>query len=146
MFPTKKIISTCHDNHEIKKLINGKALQGSIIYAEDSSIYTIQNCFFDNNTGSDGGAISATDYSNVTITNSTFTQNSAITGHGGGVHIDRKAYITFLQCNFSNHESINGGSIYFSSSSNCTSEIKNCTFNDSKSHGNGGFITVIDYM
>ena len=34
---------------------NGKALQGGIIYAEDSSIYTIQNCFFDNNTGSDGG-------------------------------------------------------------------------------------------
>ncbi|MCG2829064.1 hypothetical protein L5462_07460 [Methanothermobacter sp. K4] len=54
------------------------------IYIYNANL-TIQNCLLLNNTSRFGGAIFADSSSRVTITNSTFTQNTANSYHGGAI-------------------------------------------------------------
>jgi predicted outer membrane repeat protein len=65
------------------KFINGKASEGGAIYISAGNV-TINNSTFTNNTASWGGAIDIVGGGNVNITNSTFTNNTA---SGGAIFI-----------------------------------------------------------
>lgn len=69
---------------------------GGAIYTDSSgSSITVSNAYFTGNTAEYGGAIENGDSSTATISNSTFSRNSALGGHyGGAIENDGSANVT----------------------------------------------------
>ena len=120
---------------------------------------TVNNCSFENNhvtgftsdNGFSGGAFSLSGYAygTLTITNTTFKNNSAyIRAYGGGaLYINQSVNATITSCtfegnsgqsNFPNNYYGTSGAVYIYR--NGTSKFTNCTFSDNTSDGNGGAI------
>jgi len=91
---------------------------GGAIVAAFSNV-TIERCLFERNstqlpnTHDDGGAIHASDGTNLTITDSVFRENSAFL-RGGAVDSVRNAVVTISRCLFENNSSATeGGALGF---------------------------------
>ena len=107
----------------------------------------INNTVFEGNKAkSQGGAIQihdVEDYTprNVTITNSTFTNNKA--GNGGGIFSKTKGILDIDNCNFQyNSASGSGGSLYASASSNIL--MTNVQAKNNEANDKGGFLFITD--
>jgi len=122
------------DNFTIK---NGSILAGGAIWCKNSSSPTITNCTFSNNSANDwGGAIFCWHCSSPTITNCTFIGNSA--KWGGAIGCLTFNWPTITNCIFiDNSAADDGGAI------DCVDSgpnIINCTFSGNSAKGNGGAI------
>ncbi|MBQ0128384.1 MAG: leucine-rich repeat protein, partial [bacterium] len=96
---------------------------------------TLQNCVFENNQGSYGGAVYGGYDSRVTLVNCTFRNNTASTS-GGAVF----AYGGSLSgCLFTSNQAKYGGAVYANSSS-VETEIENCDFRKNVASTSGGAI------
>ena len=90
--------------------------------------------FTDNSaTNNSGGGILSGFYASVTVSNSTFSDNSA-TGNGGGIYSDY--YLTVTGSTFSGNSAQNGGGI----ENNGTVTAVNSTFTDNAATADGGGI------
>lgn len=98
----------------------------------------IENCTFKNNIAneSNGGAIDSR-YADLTIKNSNFTGNTAIS-NGGAINDlsnSNPAYLNIINCNFINNKASNGGGIYSQNPLNITDS----NFNNNRADtGNSG--------
>ncbi|MBZ9570226.1 right-handed parallel beta-helix repeat-containing protein [Methanobrevibacter sp. TMH8] len=98
----------------------------------------IENCTFKNNIAneSNGGAIDSR-YADLTIKNSNFTGNTAIS-NGGAINDlsnSNPAYLNIINCNFINNKATNGGGIYSQNPLNITDS----NFNNNRADtGNSG--------
>ncbi|MBN2041683.1 MAG: right-handed parallel beta-helix repeat-containing protein [Spirochaetes bacterium] len=126
---------------------------GGAIYAADSINITISNCSFTGNESQisstvnplyGGGAVFA-DTTTLSISNSTFSNNIAVT-NGGVVYAADSSEITISNCSFTDNESqstsavdYGGGAIYSTSSSRVTIR-DNSIFSKNKAGYNGGAI------
>ncbi|WP_405267298.1 right-handed parallel beta-helix repeat-containing protein, partial [Methanobrevibacter sp.] len=116
---------------------NNKAQDaGAIFFSEDS---TVENCIFVKNSATDqrpdryfGGAIVF--YKNGDVTNSSFTENTAI--EGGAVLF--KGNGKAINCDFTNNSAQFGGAIDFES----RATVENCNFNGNIASSNGSAIWV----
>lgn len=79
----------------------------------------ISGCTFRNNAGTNGGAISLVETWNVTVANTIFENNSAITGigsktmaKGGAIYVERSD-LQVTYCNFTNNTAVYSGSTIF---------------------------------
>ncbi|WP_084269550.1 DUF11 domain-containing protein, partial [Methanobrevibacter curvatus] len=131
--------------------INNSASSGASIYLNES-IYIGAFDNFKNNTGDlSGGAIYAIDYSNLTISNSSFDNNSVsgLSGdsYGGAIYASSYSTVNILYTSFNRNyanssSSAFGGAIYFNISS-ITLNHTNLTNSQAKNsggaiYGNGG--------
>ena len=91
---------------------------------------TVTNCTFTNNTAKEGGGASF--FQTATLTNCTFTGNTAST-HGGGAYFFTAG--TLADCAFTGNRAPNGGGVYFSVSGG---RLTGCAFTDNTTTGNGG--------
>lgn len=97
------------------------------LYLRDVPGAHIENCIFDSNTASSGGAIFIGAGSDrVMVLSCTFTDNSA-TAIGGVVFVDNSNFLTIVDCDFAfNSARSTGGAIYASFSAWVT--ILDCSF------------------
>ncbi len=123
---------------------NVSLTHGGAMYVA-GTLWIYDTIFDGNNAKSQGGAIQLHDVDgftprDVTIINSTFTNNEAKTG--GGLFSKTKGILTIEGCEFySNHASESGGSIYSSASSNVTITNIEAAENEAKT---GGFLFITD--
>jgi len=106
---------------------NGSEDYGGAIFNESDGNFTLHNCCFSNNSSDyDGGAVYIVDATTVSISNTTFSGNSATGSYGGAVSIEiPSATGTFTNCTFYNNSSDSpGGAIDILDG---TIEIINCT-------------------
>ena len=89
---------------------NGNAGDGGGIYCYNSSP-TITNCTFSGNTASNGGGGMCNDNSSPTVTNCTFSANTA-TNYGGGMENAWSSSPTVTNCTFSANTADYGGGVY----------------------------------
>ncbi len=118
-------------------ITNGYEAEGGGIFCEGSSP-TVSNCTFSQNSaGRDGGGISNLN-SSPTITNCTFSQNSAVGNDGGGMN-NNNSNPTIANCTFSENSAYDWGggmrNIYDSRPT-----ISNCSFTANTAGGSGGGI------
>ncbi|MBP7431881.1 MAG: right-handed parallel beta-helix repeat-containing protein, partial [Candidatus Hydrogenedentes bacterium] len=113
-------------------LRHGKATDGGGMY-NDSCSPTVTNCTFTGNSASWYGGGMYNRYGSPTVTNCTFTGNSASNNSGGGIY----GSPTVTNCTFTgNSASDDGGGISGSPT------VTNCTFTgNSVSYGSGGGIS-----
>ena len=105
-----------------------------------SSNPTLTNCTFTNNSAiSGGGGMYNEDFSSPTLSNCTFTENSA--RYGGGMR-NSNSSPTLTDCAFTNNSAdVAGGGMYNTEHSSPT--LDNCTFtNNSAVHNGGGMYNV----
>jgi parallel beta-helix repeat protein len=100
----------------------------------DGSSPTITNCTFTSNSASYGGGMYNTNSSSSTLTNCTFTSNSA--SYGGGMDNWNGSSPSLTNCTFSSNSApYGGGGMYNESSS---PSITNCTFSSNSTVDFGG--------
>jgi predicted outer membrane repeat protein len=105
---------------------NQTSSYGGAIYANGT--LSVTNSTFSNQTSSYGGAIYANVDVAVTVTNSTFSSNSALIG-GGAIYANVGGAVTVTNSTFSNQTSSYGGAIY----ANGTLSVTNSTFSNQTS-------------
>ena len=96
---------------------------------------TLTNCTFTNNTAdSRGGGMYNYNNSSPTLTNCTFTNNTA-DSRGGGMYNSSSSHPTLDNCTFTDNVASDGGGMhnYYSSPT-----LTNCTFTDNGASGGGG--------
>ncbi|MHC4535048.1 MAG: right-handed parallel beta-helix repeat-containing protein, partial [Planctomycetota bacterium] len=105
----------------------------------NNSSPTVTNCTFTGNTASAGGGMWNEEYSSPTVTNCTFSENLA--GYGGGMHNENSSSPILTDCSFSgNSASRYGGGMYSKLSS---PTVTNCTFSgNSAGSVAGGTVNV----
>jgi CSLREA domain-containing protein len=133
------ILNVSHSTFSNNNTPNGS---GGGIYHIYNSV-TISDSIFTNNGASYGGGGGGVFSSSggLTLTNSSFSNNSANGSPGGAIHIE--GTINISQSTFSNNSAGSGGGIYDGSSVYAISTIANSTFSGnsaSDSPGNGGGI------
>ena len=115
---------------------------GGAIYSTYSN-YSITNCNFINNTANSGGAIFAS-YSNCNITNCYFINNTA---DGGGAISTYDSDCNITNCYFINNTANDGGGAISTWNNNNVCNITNCYFinNTSRSYGGGAIYFCYSY-
>ena len=114
-------------------ITNGNFRNGGGIRCFDSSP-TITNCTFSRNSASGGGGGMYNDYSSPILTNCSFTGNSAEYGYGGGMY-NHRSNPTLTNCMFSgNSAKYVGGMCNYDSSPTLT----NCSFTGNSAERDGG--------
>ena len=90
----------------------------------------ITNCQFQKNTAKEyGGAIS--NFGKLTITETTFDENSTPETNGGAINIQREGDVKITNCQFQKNTAKEyGGAIWVYSKKNL--KLKGCTFKDNK--------------
>ncbi|RKY13446.1 MAG: hypothetical protein DRP63_09565, partial [Planctomycetota bacterium] len=122
------------DNFTIK---NGVVFDdGGALYCCDDSSPTITNCTFSGNSAGCGGAIYCCDNSSPTITNCTFSGNSA--GYGAAIYCNSFSRATVIDCVFSDNSAWDGSAIYCYDKSRLT--LVGCAFSGNKANNDGGAI------
>ncbi len=110
---------------------------GGGMYNYDSSA-TVTNCTFSGNSAERGGGMYNYN-SNLTVTNCTFTSNSAYVG--GGMY-NYNCSPTVTNCTFSGNSAVyKGGGMcnnYYNSPTVCSPTVTNCTFSGNSSPRGGG--------
>ncbi len=110
----------------------GHALEGGGMYNYNSSSPTVTNCTFSGNTADYGGGMYNWDNSNPMVTNCTFTGNSASAGSG---MLNNSSSPTVTNCTFSGNTAESGGGMYNNYSS---PTVTNCTFSGNQAAEKGG--------
>ena len=88
---------------------------GGGIFVKNSELI-VENCVFDLNSSNDGGAWFSYAGGDATVTNSTFTSNSA-SGLGGAANVRSNSTVSFIQCTFDSNvadsdcDAVGGGAI-----------------------------------
>ena len=113
--------------------------QGGGMYNSDESSPTVTNCTFSGNSASgyhgSGGGMYNSN-SSPTVTNCTFTGNSAeYRGDGAGMYNYNYSSPTVTNCTFTGNSAYDGGGMFNSSSS---PTVTNCTFTGNLAHDSGG--------
>ena len=104
-------------------------------YAQSGAVYTST---FNNNHAYKGGAIFVGQTSgDINITDSTFTNNSAV-ANGGAIDVNASSVI-IVNSNLSGNTAENGGAIYVGGSGEHNS-VTSCTFTNNNATGNGGAV------
>ncbi len=103
-------------------LVRGLLSGGGMLNNNNSSP-TVTNCSFSGNTASDGAGMFNVNSSNPTVTNCTFSGNSAAFGGGMGNFVDSSPTVT--NCTFSGNTAAFGGGMGNDSSS---PTVTNCSF------------------
>ncbi|MFA5375223.1 MAG: right-handed parallel beta-helix repeat-containing protein [Dehalococcoidia bacterium] len=113
---------------------NSAIKNGGGIYNSDSvTLPIIIDCSFQDNSALNGGGGMFNAASSPTVTNCSFTNNSA--GYGGGIHNDQSSPAV-TNCSFYNNSaSIDGGGMYNYAGS---PTITNCTFANNSANSGGG--------
>jgi parallel beta-helix repeat protein len=114
-------------------ITNGSATVGAGMYNYNSSP-TVTNCTFSGNTADSGGGGMYNNSSRPTVTNCTFSGNSA-PNDGGGMY-NRSSSPTVINCTFSGNTAGAGGGMSNSSNSNPT--VTNCTFSGNTGTSSSG--------
>ena len=126
------------------ELVSNSATTGGAICVERESILTVNDSSFVGNTAeSEAGAIYIIAESNVSLYNSTLSENSS--GSYGGAISVRSAKLTIESSTIDkNYSAKNAGAIYisYSSSIDCNSQVNiyNSTIKENNSNGSGGAI------
>jgi hypothetical protein len=94
---------------------------------------TVTNCTFSGNSASNGGGMFNFFYSSPTVSNCTFSGNSA--SNGGGMYNIYNSSPTVTNCTFSENTASDGGGMYNESSSPV---VTNCTFSGNSAVRGGG--------
>ncbi|RKY16042.1 MAG: hypothetical protein DRP63_06145, partial [Planctomycetota bacterium] len=127
------------DNFTIQ---NGKVTSdyGGAIFCENISSPTITNCSFSGNSADWGGAIWCDNFSSPTITNCSFSGNSAtgVDSYGGAICCSFCSNPTVSNCTFGGNNADWGGAICCKSDSSPT--VTNCTFSSNNTSYDGGAI------
>ena len=114
---------------------NSARLDGGAINGDNITISITNNTFSNNTAVDDGGSIVLTDGSVATIINNNFLSNSA-RDTGGVVHLLQESIAHIFNCTFLLSTAQNdGGALHASGSS---VEVTNCTFTDNSAVNNGG--------
>jgi parallel beta-helix repeat protein len=116
-------------------ITNGSASSGGGMLNASSSP-TVTNCTFSGNTATNsrGGGMYNTSSSSPTVTNCTFSSNTAT--YGGGMY-NSNSSPTVTNCTFSGNTADNNGGGMFNGS-NCSPTVTNCTFSGNTADNNGG--------
>lgn len=111
---------------------------GGAIYGEGAASITTNNCTFTSNTsGNNGGAIYIKDTATYIDTGSSFTTNSA--SSGGAIRSEGASYVTITNATFtSNTATGNGGAIYFYNDGTHTNTLTGCSFISNNASGSLG--------
>ena len=115
-----------------------------VIHAVTNSIISIAKSRFSSNTASSrvesgGGVLLVYSFTHITMTESTFDNNSAQLGTGV-VSIDTVCTLIVQQCQFSNNKASNGGVIWADFQSSVT--ILDSDFSKNTAFGSGGVISI----
>ncbi|MBE2221726.1 MAG: hypothetical protein IAF02_09310, partial [Anaerolineae bacterium] len=137
-------------------LKNGRSTNnGGGIYVERLSSLTIENSIFTGNVGSNGGAVATNGWGAndagvaVTVTGSTFTNNSATAAAipgggngGGGFYLSGGSALTVSNSTFTGNQSQNGGAIHLLHSNLLATNVtfNNNVANNTAGGGGGGAI------
>lgn len=125
---------------------------GGAIVSRGSKIH-IKQSRFEGNSAHVGGAIFIEDNSHITVTESTFTENSATSidsydkgvclAGGGAIHVESNSFVTILESHFiKNKAHYFGGTIGVLQAQNVAIKIYNSDFTDSKAKY-GGVLNVV---
>jgi len=119
---------------------SGYALYGGGIFCKDSNDLTVTNCTFSNNSAREGGAVCNYSYSYPKITNCIFTGNTAV-NYGGGILNWNYSDANVTNCIFSGNSAGYGGGIEnwqsYPTVTNCTFS-GNSALSEGASYGKGG--------
>ena len=112
----------------------GTSTEGGGIYIDNAAVVNLIGLSVQNNTGKHGGGIYNKD-GTLTVTQSTFSFNSAGNGHGGGLYHDGGTTATLTNVTFSGNSSTSdGGGIY----GNDPLTLVNVTLTDNTADKGGG--------
>jgi predicted outer membrane repeat protein len=112
---------------------------GGGIFFNDGNIATVTNCTFSNNSAAQGGAVIVDDFADIAFNRCTFTNNQAT--NGGAVALVYNITASFDNCLFANNEASNvGGALRVVQFTAPT--ITNCTFANNHAAGNGGVASL----
>ncbi len=118
-------------------LINGNSTNGGAI-SNDGSNLTVTNSIFTNNTAvSNGGAIYNSYSSNLTITDTIFIYNNGY--YGGAIYNSYGSNLRITNATFTNNTATYGGAL--SNDFNCVSNITNSVFMYNLANDDGGTIS-----
>ena len=107
---------------------------GAVRWGAANSIF--ENCIFENNTAATYGGAMLVDGRNVTLKNSRFIKNSALNG-GALYWLSTSSNSTLINCNFTNNSAKTyAGAVYWNA---VNSTLTNCNF-ENNSAGSGGAI------
>jgi len=119
-------------------ITDGNAIDGGGMYNWNNSSPTVSNCTFSGNTADSGGGMYNDDYSSPTINNCTFSNNTAVDDGGGMYNYDHSSP-TVINCTFSgNTADYQGGGMYIYFYSSPT--VSNCIFSSNTATSYGGGI------
>ncbi|MBQ7248077.1 MAG: right-handed parallel beta-helix repeat-containing protein [Lachnospiraceae bacterium] len=116
---------------------------GGAVYGNITGI-SFEDCVFENNTGSTGGAVYMANETSTTFTNCTFTGNrSTATGNSGGaVNLPAAGTAVFNGCTFTGNSSAGYGGVFSGTGSSAGKASRfictDCTFTDNTSENVGG--------
>jgi hypothetical protein len=116
----------------------GNAGFGGGMYNNNSSP-TLTNCTFSGNSALYGGGMSNVQNSSPTVTNCTFSGNSAV-NNGGGMFNNINSSPTLTDCMFSDNSALNGGGMF--NFQNSSPIVTNCTFSGNSVWYGGGMSNV----
>jgi predicted outer membrane repeat protein len=120
------------------------AVGGGAVYLASEASFS--GCSFDGNSAEEGGAIFADDIDGgLTLSDCSFSSNSATTGDGGAVLLDRQASLSADALDFSNNVSTlgAGGAIAFSPGSSAWDlSVSDSSFDGNEATGDGGAVYV----
>ena len=114
---------------------SGSQARGGGMRVTSGASPTITNCTFTSNTADDRGGGMDIDSSNPTVTNCTFSDNTA--KNSGGVRINNSSS-TLTNCTFAGNKATNGDAGGLHISGNGDPTIASCTFMSNEARGNNG--------
>ncbi len=121
--------------------------EGGSIYMDSPNIL-VDSCDFTNNTAVSGGAISVdrkgpiVDNMNISIVQSTFTENEASAGFGGAIHSEAPSF-SVDHCEFlENTASESGGAVWHNDDSGSTNSYTDSKFINNTANKQGGALYV----
>jgi len=109
---------------------------GGGIENESNGNLTVSNCTISNNSALNGGGIDHRTNGNLTITNSTISGN-ATSFYGGGIYIDSGGTVKLFNSTFSGNNAPNNGGAILHSGTGAV-QISNCTISQNSSNSGGG--------
>lgn len=121
---------------------------GSAIHARGTGTVTVKNCYFTDNAGIEGAAVTLRQDAVMTATDTVFRKNS-VTGNGGAIFVcagnstaGKGAKLTATNCAFTENSAVNGGGAVYLKKDNQagtpTVTLDGCTLTGNTNSGNGG--------
>lgn len=126
-------ITGCHFSGNNAGYTSGN---GGAVYVQSGDA-TMTDCSFrDNVAGSQGGAIATYQFSNITISNTTFINNTASTGGGGAIYVTGSyTNISLTSNTFSYNTAAGCGTLDIRESYHCSADLTGNTFTHNRAIG-----------